>query len=84
MADETTATYTVRIHPDSDGLWAEVIELPGCFATGSDLAELMESLEEGIGLYLSDEDKRVVAHVVGNNDGDVIEEHHEFKLLCKA
>ena len=83
MANEKTATYTVRIHPDSDGLWAEVIELPGCFASGHDFDELWESLEEGIGLYLSNDDKTVVAQVVDKADA-VIEEPHEFKLLCNA
>ena len=48
--------FTIRIHPDADGLWAEVLELPGCFATGSDLNELWESLAEGVGLCLSGDD----------------------------
>jgi predicted RNase H-like HicB family nuclease len=47
--------YTVRIHrePGHD-LWAEVAELPGCFASGADMEELQENLAEAISLYLSE------------------------------
>jgi predicted RNase H-like HicB family nuclease len=49
------AEYTVRVHhatePDPH-YWAEVSELPGCFATGFTLDELRESLTEAIALYL--------------------------------
>lgn len=35
---QRTEIYRVRIHVDGDdGLWAEVEELPGCFASGSDM-----------------------------------------------
>jgi predicted RNase H-like HicB family nuclease len=54
--------YTVRIH-DSGGdgyhLWAEVEELPGCFASGRDHDELMEALAETIGGYLSEPGREV-------------------------
>jgi predicted RNase H-like HicB family nuclease len=48
-------TYTVRIHhePDQD-LWAEVLELPGCFASGANMAELWQALGEAVSLYLSE------------------------------
>lgn len=49
----TDFTYQVHVHEDDDGLWAEVEELPGCFASGDTLEELQESLVEAIGLYLS-------------------------------
>jgi len=54
MADEAK-TYTVRVHhePGQD-LWAEVLELPGCFAAGADMDELRESLTEAMSLYLSE------------------------------
>jgi predicted RNase H-like HicB family nuclease len=52
--------YTVRIHDeDDDGLWAEVVELPGCFASGADMDELRESLAEAMGMYLSTPGHRV-------------------------
>lgn len=47
--------YTVRIHAEpGQELWAEVAELPGCFASGRDADELREALSEAISLYLSE------------------------------
>ena len=48
----------VIVHHDSEagGYWAEVVQLPGCFAAGHSRAELEESLKEAISLYLQDED----------------------------
>jgi predicted RNase H-like HicB family nuclease len=42
---------TARIHIEDGEYWAEVPELPGCFASGENLDELFESLREGISLY---------------------------------
>ncbi len=51
MAEEV---YTVRVHHEpGEELWAEVLELPGCFAAGADMQELREALTEAISLYLS-------------------------------
>ena len=52
---EAREAYTVRIHrePGHD-LWAEVEELPGCFASGRDMDELREALSEAVSLYLSE------------------------------
>lgn len=48
-------SYTIRVHRESaDDVWAEVVELPGCFASGRDMSELREALAEAIGLYLSE------------------------------
>lgn len=46
--------YTVQVHdePGQDP-WAEVTELPGCFASGRDIDELREAVAEAIDLYLS-------------------------------
>lgn len=50
----TTLEYKVDVHYEgAAGMWAEVVELPGCFASGFSLAELNESLRESIELYLS-------------------------------
>lgn len=50
-----TQEFTVNLHREDDGsFWAEVVELPGCFATGETLDELREALEEAISLYLYD------------------------------
>ena len=50
-----TQEFTVNLHQEEDGsFWAEVVELPGCFASGDNLDELREALEEAISLYLHD------------------------------
>lgn len=50
-----TQEFTVNLHQEEDGsFWAEVVELPGCFASGENLDELREALEEAISLYLYD------------------------------
>lgn len=41
---------------EDSAYWAEVSELPGCFASGQTLDELSEALEESIALYLRDDD----------------------------
>lgn len=52
----TTTTYTVHVHTEDDGsLWAEVVDLPGCFASGDTLDELWEALQEAVSLYLTDD-----------------------------
>lgn len=47
--------YIAKIHREDDSLWAEVLDLPGCFASGDSLDELREALEEAVRLYLADE-----------------------------
>jgi predicted RNase H-like HicB family nuclease len=48
--------YIVRVNQDDDGSFvAEVLDLPGCFATGWTLDELREAVEEAINLYLHDD-----------------------------
>ncbi|HZK15275.1 MAG TPA: type II toxin-antitoxin system HicB family antitoxin [Solirubrobacterales bacterium] len=46
---------TARIHIEEGSHWADVPELPGCFASGDSLDELFASLQEGVELYLADE-----------------------------
>lgn len=46
---------TARIHIEDGGYWADVPELPGCFASGGTLDELFTSLQEGVALYLAGE-----------------------------
>ena len=43
----------VDVHRDEGSYWAEVRELPGCLASGHTIAELIESVEEGVVLYLA-------------------------------
>ncbi len=62
MAEQET--YTVRVHRGDDGsLWAEVDELPGCFASGDTLDELNEDLAAAISLYLSEPGREVIVTV---------------------
>ena len=50
MAD---ITFHVDIHEEPDGsLWAEVKELPGCFASGFDIDELQQALFEAMQMWL--------------------------------
>jgi len=56
MSSDTTREVTVRVHEEDDGwLWAEALDLPGCFASGRTLDELREALEEAIALYVTDD-----------------------------
>jgi predicted RNase H-like HicB family nuclease len=43
----------VDVHHEDDSYWAEVRELPGCFASGDTVAELIASIEEAVALYLA-------------------------------
>jgi len=45
--------FTANVHAEPDGTyWAEVAELPGCFASGHDLDELKDGLVEAIQMCL--------------------------------
>jgi hypothetical protein len=43
----------VSVRHEDNAFWATVEEFPGVFATGDDLDELRESLQEGIALVLA-------------------------------
>ena len=45
------------IHEEDGSYWAEVKELPGCFASGQSLDEVKEALVEAIGLVLDGHEK---------------------------
>jgi predicted RNase H-like HicB family nuclease len=51
---QATMELRVRVHHEEGSYWAEVVELPGCFASGDTFDELLESLREAIGLYLEE------------------------------
>ncbi len=56
MSADTITEYTIAVHHEDDGTyWAQVRELPGCFATGDDLDELRDGLQEAISIYLADD-----------------------------
>lgn len=52
---------TANIRLEEGSYWADVPALPGCFASGQDLNELFDSLQEGIELYLDDEQTELSA-----------------------
>ncbi len=54
---------TARIHLEDGSYWADIPELPGCFASGDTLDELFESLQEGVALYLTDDGPAPEVHV---------------------
>jgi predicted RNase H-like HicB family nuclease len=43
----------VDVHQEDGSQWAEVRELPGCFVSGRSAAEVIESAEEAVVLYLT-------------------------------
>ena len=50
----TTHVWSVKVAQDDDGAYiGEVLELPGCIASGESLDELTEALGEAISLYIS-------------------------------
>jgi predicted RNase H-like HicB family nuclease len=55
MTTERSTSYTVTINHEDGSYWAEVVELPGCFASGFTLDELREALQEAISLYVTDD-----------------------------
>ena len=72
---EAGNVYTVRIHSEpGEDPWAEVEELPGCFASGRDMAELRAALAEAISLYLSEPGQPV--HVELEEEPGSITERH--------
>ncbi|MBI4885426.1 MAG: hypothetical protein HY826_15375 [Actinobacteria bacterium] len=59
MAD-TRKSYTLKIVRDQDeSLFVQVVQLPGCFASGRNFEELGEALAEAMSLYLSTSDVAV-------------------------
>ncbi|HEY5197021.1 MAG TPA: type II toxin-antitoxin system HicB family antitoxin [Solirubrobacteraceae bacterium] len=48
--------YTATIHHEDSSYWAEIPELPGVFASGDTVDELLEGLKEAVGLYLGEAD----------------------------
>lgn len=63
--------YRLKVHKEEDHLWAEIVELPGCFATGRDMDELAEALGEAISIYLAptpEERPEVRVHIQPRHD----------------
>ena len=46
------AIYPAVIHDDTDGLWAEFPDMPGCFTQGDNQEELLANAAEAIECFL--------------------------------
>ena len=46
--------YHFKIHRDTDGLWAECIELDGCITEADSEEELIKYMQESLNLYLDE------------------------------
>ena len=79
----TELTYTVDVHhEDDDCYWAEVRELPGCFASGESLDELREALAESISLVLHDDPN--VGRITEISEVRPVEDVGEMTVLVGA
>lgn len=61
------ARLRIRICEEDDGTyWATVDEMPGVFAAGHTFGELLDSLAEGVGLWLSKPDGPIPTVRIGD------------------
>ena len=72
----TMMELEVIVHHDSEtgGYWAEVVQLPGCFAAGHSREELEESLKEAISLYVEGQSE---AGILTSDHVEAVE-HYRF------
>lgn len=83
--DPISVTYCVHVHDEGvDGLWADVEELPGCFASGATLDELNEALREAIGMYLSTPESPIEISAMVPVDEVERVEVQSFRLLTNC
>ncbi len=53
--------YTLNIRHEDGIYWANIEQIPGCFATGDSMDELMTNMAEAVGLALSTPESTVHA-----------------------
>lgn len=71
--------FRVLVHEEDGSYWAEVADLPGCFASGRNLDELREAVVEAITLYVAgDGDMAVSAQPASRGRVD------EMRVLVSA
>lgn len=46
--------YHFKIHKESDGFWAQCMELSGCITQGDSIEELTKNMEEALNLYMEE------------------------------
>lgn len=51
--------WRVTVHREDGHFWAEVHDMPGAFASGDTMEELIEALTESIAMYLSSKNVEV-------------------------
>ncbi len=54
---------TAKIHEEDGAFWAEIAELPGCFASADTIEELAAALQEAVSVYVSSSDRKVAARM---------------------
>jgi len=64
MSDDRPETLTILIEEEDGMLIGQVKELPGCFISGRDMAELTEAANEAIALYLQEDRVEAESKVV--------------------
>lgn len=47
------SAYPAIFHKEEGVYWVEFPDLPGCYTTGDNISEVMESAQEALGLYLA-------------------------------
>lgn len=74
---------TVRVHHEDQSYWAEVVEMPGCFASADTLDELMVAVSEAVSLYAAEE--TAVSHATGRVKRSPLPlEVEEIKMLVPS
>lgn len=76
---KSSVEYQVIVHDEDGSLWAEVVSLPGCFASGDSMEELQANLAEAIGLYLSTDERTVTMTPVNSRPSEA---RVETLVLC--
>lgn len=75
--------HIVQVHtgePDEEnGFWAEVLDLPGCFAQGENIAELEANLAEAITAY-----KTAVAEIAANGGAPVSPHRPDLRIYYES
>lgn len=81
---EQRLDYRVNVHHEDGSYWAEVVDLPGCFASGETLDELWEALTEAVGMYLSTPESGVQVQIADHevDAGSTVEAVDARVLVC--
>jgi predicted RNase H-like HicB family nuclease len=77
-----SVNYSVTVHHEDGSFWAEVDDLPGCFAQGATMEELMEALTEAVGLYLSTPETTTIVELNRVSEISTSESFEARVLVC--